>query len=392
MILKLPNFLFFLYLSEHPEGPSYRISNEANSIQLTQFIRNKYEGKKFMRHGKAPPLVDRSDLVAACEKQIYGKSRSQTSKIKQSSSNPSPVKVQVPSTAQATNRPKGDQSKINPPQLQNGVQQNGTQQNSNQNSKNAQNLLDIDFGNFGGFGETAQKPASSNNNTVDDIFGIAQNSSNQAPLPTQNNSTQNQDANWFEADFSQLNLNQNSTETKNEVKNENLFSSNPVAPETQAQPQQPAPQPASNSIASIMSLYSAAPPPTQPVVSQIAQPSSNVDIFAQLSNQSQSQPVKPAAPNNLAINMANPFMAAPSPDMNPTTGNNLFSTQNTGALNQPQNNSNPFADFASFGNSSTTATSNNNSNPFDAFSDLSNNNNNKNNANAPNALDNLQLF
>lgn len=105
------------YLSNHNDGPSYRISNEANSMQLTQFIRNKYEGKKYMRHGKAPPLCDRSDLVAACEKQIYGKSSKKEVKVKQTAS---PVKVQVPVGAAMT-RPKGDQSKINPPQLQNNT-------------------------------------------------------------------------------------------------------------------------------------------------------------------------------------------------------------------------------------------------------------------------------
>jgi len=407
------------YLSEHQEGPSYRISNDANAMQLTQFIRNKYEGKKFMRHGKAPPLVDRSDLVASCEKQIYGKSRTRE-KVKQTAS---PVKVQVPIAS--TNRPKGDQSKINPPQLQNGENPVESSQKSN-----VQNLMDLDFGNFGGFSsspaQNTAQPVNTTQNNANDIFGVA------AP-------SNGQDANW--ADFSQLSFNQNSQPNapavdlfaaQTQAPSVDLFApptqAPSITPQTTIMPQTsqpvnptqtptasnapatvPTPAPASNSIASIMSLYSKSPAPTQ--VSQTST-SNSVDIFAQLSNPSQK-------PNNLPINLANPFMAAPSPDVNPmsslqqSTGQNLFAqqqnpnvaqftqnnqfsqnsqiSQNTQIPSQPaQHNVNPFADFSSFGAPASSVTPA--ANPFDAFSELQPSQKSVPNSNVSNALDNLQLF
>ena len=389
-----------------------------------------------MRHGKAPPLVDRSDLVASCEKQIYGKSRTRE-KVKQTAS---PVKVQVPIAS--TNRPKGDQSKINPPQLQNGT--SGENPASSQKS-NVQNLMDLDFGNFGGFNsspaQSTAQPVHTIQNNSNDIFGVA------AP-----SNGQSQDANWFEADFSQLNFNQNSqpiaqapavdlfapqtqapsvdifapqTQASSIMPQTNTMPSTTIMPQT-SQPVNPdpapatsnapatvpTPAPASNSIASIMSLYSKSPAPSQQVPQTST--SNSVDIFAQLSNPSQK-------PNNLPINLANPFMAAPSPDVNPmsslqqSTGQNLFSQQQNPNVaqftqnnqfsqnsqisqntqipsSQPiQNNVNPFADFSGFGAppaSSVTPAAN----PFDAFSELQPSQKSVPNSNASNGLDNLQLF
>ena len=310
----------------------------------------------------------------------------------------------------ATNRPKGDQSKINGGDIGQGQSSSDKPIAAAPAKSNVQNLLDLDFGNFGGSGgfET-NKPASKNEEPSKPIFDD--------PFGSTTTNSQNQDVNWFEADFSQLNLNQTSqpvqiTQTAQNSQNQSAdpqptpIPQNNLPPNqesTTATPEVVAAQPASNSIASIMSLYSQTPAqtPSQPV----QQPSTNLDIFAQLSN-----PVPSQKPNNLPINMANPFMAAPSPDMNP---GNMFSGSQSSAFSAPQNGfqlsqqvvqqalpqaappasqntapqaqNNPFADFSSFGQT----ISNNNSNPFDAFAELNNSNKKEN---VPNALDNLQLF
>lgn len=67
------------YLERHAKGPSFRI-NEGDP-NLTQFIRNKYEHKKYMRQGKAPELNDPSDLIAMCENEVYGKTTSATARL-----------------------------------------------------------------------------------------------------------------------------------------------------------------------------------------------------------------------------------------------------------------------------------------------------------------------
>ena len=90
---------------------TYRISSSNGN--LTQFIRSKYEYKKFASKGPPPAFVDQSEVVRQCEDAIYGESRVSSSRKPESAKIKSKSLVQVPLTSPAkpnaaTERPKSE--------------------------------------------------------------------------------------------------------------------------------------------------------------------------------------------------------------------------------------------------------------------------------------------
>merc|ERR1712142_1034013 len=176
------------YLDRHAKGITYKI--QEGDPNLSQFIKNKYNYKKFMKQGKMPNLNDKSELIEMCEIEVYGYSssgkHSKTTKTKQKSFNISgPVDKKMNSS---------NSSKISNVSVNSTTK---TERLKSAASGEAPNLL-VDFGDFGQFNET-KKETATDNKEVDLFSGFDLN-----PVPKTQNKPVEQDPkpDLFTADFS----------------------------------------------------------------------------------------------------------------------------------------------------------------------------------------------
>ena len=196
------------YLDRHAKGPSFRIAE--GDFNLNQYIRNKYEHKKYMRQGKAPELVDRSELIAKCEQEIYGVA---STKI----------------TAKKKSQPKVLLNNINAVQQQTTTTTVKRPQATNQPQKVSNDLLNIDFGDFAA--STPITNAQSNPTaSAGDPFDFFGSSAVSTTTPVQNNNT-------FVADFGQMNINNNNSNNTSTAAISNPTPTHNSAPPAAATPQ-----------------------------------------------------------------------------------------------------------------------------------------------------------
>jgi len=346
------------YLDRHAKGNNFHI--QEGDSNLHQFIRNKYEHKKYMKQGKAPDLIDRSAIMEQCEKEIYGKVTSSTARL-QAKAKQQANRVQlgqaVPSASsssssglarpKATNQPNlldfGDFSAFDAPQNQ--AQTNPQSippakpktQPQTQTQTPAQPQSPFDFfastpassasqnNNLNGFTADFSQMAVQNKNSNDDPFGMFETPSNPASLT---NSTVS-----------------SSVKTNPSVSKNPETTPDPTLTSTEQTVTPSSNKQGGNAIADIMALYKAGPSTTSTV-----QPQTTAISTANLPNLS-----------NLISNNAN---TNTNNDLN-----NLFgataSTTAPVAQTSNTNNNDPFAAFSGFSSPAVNMT--NSTNPFGDF-------------------------